>query len=145
MNGLWDIASDAGSIDLADPVDWDAWRELIGPPPLLWLKALPQFMGSRWYNLARHRVRNVPHATLTNGAVFSGARKTFHGQFAFCSYDGSNDYAQIGTPPVFDWGSGNFTIRAMCFSINSGNHKSMFARDKDGNPSYSLGDRKSVV
>jgi hypothetical protein len=51
-----DYTNDYGSVDTADPVDWDAWRELVYPrPPVAFLQAIPQLRGKSWQNLAQSR------------------------------------------------------------------------------------------
>ena len=59
---LPDITIDYSSIDLANPVDWDAYRAIVGDPPIIWSLALPQLNSSRWYNLARKRVLDLDYA-----------------------------------------------------------------------------------
>lgn len=92
MSALFDITHDAGSIDAADPVEWDAWRELIGPPPLLWLKAMPQWRGSRWPNLASRVNRGGLDGALLNGPTWSA--QTHRGGSGSLQFDGTNDYVQ---------------------------------------------------
>lgn len=125
MNGLIDITNDAGSIDMANPVDWDAYRELVGEIPALWLLGLPQLKGSFWPSLSSGIKATSAKATLTTTALRWDGSRGRGGGFGSIKLNGTSDYLSTNWLVQL---SSTYTLAGWfnCTNVNSGNAMRVF-------------------